>query len=79
MPTGSSSWMSSASAGYELRGVEAAIWSWLTLSYARTDLVRLSAHLLGLPEPAAASRLDAILTGWQTLGLLATQLEPADD
>jgi hypothetical protein len=57
--------------GCELRGVEAAIWSWLSLSFPHAKIVRHLAALLGAPEAEAAARLRETLDGWQADGLIA--------
>jgi hypothetical protein len=61
--------------GCELRGVEAAIWSWLSLSFPHAKLVRHLAALLNAPEAEAAARLRETLDGWQAAGLLAASAD----
>ena len=58
-----------------LRGVEAAVWGWLTLAYPYPKLVQLLAALLVLSSADAEQRLVAILQDWRAAGLLQ-MLEP---
>lgn len=53
-----------------LRGVEAAVWSWLSLSYPHPALVRLIAAQVAIPPADADRRLRAILGDWRARGLL---------
>jgi hypothetical protein len=55
---------------HTLRGVEAAVWDWLTLAYPYPALVEMLAALLTLPSDQSAERLGDILAAWQTAGLL---------
>lgn len=58
---------------HTLRGVEAAVWDWLTLAYPYPVLVEMLAALLALSPGEAAARLEAILAAWQTAGLLEVE------
>ena len=61
-----------------LSGIEAAIWSLLTLRcYPYQQLLSLVAALMDLPELEAEHRLRLVLKGWQSCGLLVST-EPAD-
>lgn len=61
--------------GYELHGVEAAIWSWLPLAFPYAKLVRLLTGLFGVPTPQAAARLRETLEDWQAQGLLVASTD----
>lgn len=61
---------------HALRGVEGAIWSWLSLSYSYPKLVRLVAALLALPANDAEQTLLDVLHGWHEAGLLCIQEQP---
>jgi hypothetical protein len=55
---------------YALRGVEAAVWSWLALAYPYPQIVGFLAELLAAPVEQAEQRLAAILKAWLAAGLL---------
>ncbi len=55
---------------HRLFGLEAAVWSWLTLGYPYPRLVRLTAALLSLAPAEAEPHLARCLTDWQVAGLL---------
>ncbi|MBP7694549.1 MAG: hypothetical protein KA764_21690 [Anaerolineales bacterium] len=59
-----------------LRGVEMAVWNWLTLAYPYPRLVVLLAESLAVSPAAAEAQLAALLRGWQAAGVLEVQ-EPA--
>ena len=59
-----------------LRGAEAAVWSWLSLSYPYADLVRLLATQMAVSPADSDRRLRSILRDWRARGLLETA-EPA--
>lgn len=58
---------------HALSGVEAAIWSWLTLSYTFTKLTKLTAALLNVTQAEARQRLRATLDVWRQAGWLQVQ------
>jgi hypothetical protein len=55
---------------YTLQGIEAAVWSWLTLAYPYPKLVTLTAALLALPPEEAEQQLWALLAKWHSDGIL---------
>jgi len=63
------------SRGIELRGVEAAVWSWLSLAYPYAWLVEHLALLTGTPAAEAAAHLRGVLDGWLAHGLLVPEAE----
>jgi len=58
-----------------LRGIEATVWSWMTLSAPRYRLAELLACLSGVELPAAAERVREFLDMWCEAGLLEPILE----
>lgn len=58
---------------YCLRGVEAAVWDWLTLAYPYPRLLTLLANLLAVSPAQAAVPLHAMLRQWADMGLLAQE------
>ena len=54
-----------------LRGLEMAVWDWLTLAYPYGKLVRLTAALLCIPPAEAEAKLAELFQQWQAAGLLA--------
>ncbi len=59
-----------------LRGLECAVWSWLSLEYSFSDLLALVAELLGASEKEAQQRLVELLQTWMSAGLLEEESEP---
>ena len=60
-----------------LRGVDAAVWSWLTLAYPYPQILRLLMALLASTPAEAELRLGVILQGWVESGLL--KMEPVSN
>jgi hypothetical protein len=58
--------------GHELRGVDAAVWSWLALAYPRPKLLRLLGALLGATDAEAADYLGETLEAWRANGLVVS-------
>lgn len=53
-----------------LRGKEAALWSWLSLSYPYPKLAAMMSVLLGVSNAEAEQELETILQAWLSVGLL---------
>jgi len=58
-----------------LRGVEAAVWDWLTLAYPYPRLLALLVELLAVPPAQAAVTLRELLHRWIDIGLLVQEGE----
>lgn len=54
----------------ELRGAEAAVWSWMALSYRYPRLLALLAAFLAVSPSQAAAPLQTMLDQWVETGLL---------
>jgi hypothetical protein len=61
---------------FTLRGVDEAVWSWLTLGYSSARLVELLAALGDIPLERAADELGAILARWLASGILVKDADP---
>ncbi len=57
---------------WRIRGVEAAIWDFLTLAYPYARIVRFVSLLLRTPIDEAERTLLATLHGWQSAGIVQT-------
>lgn len=55
---------------FTLQGVDAAIWSWLSLRYSYQKLIHLVAALLAVSDVDAEHTLRTTLHRWHTQGLL---------
>lgn len=55
---------------WSLRGVEAAVWDWLSLGYSFDEIVGLLKVLVGASDEEARERLVAMLEGWKQAGIV---------
>jgi hypothetical protein len=59
-----------------LRGIDAAVWSWLGLNYGYEDVLAFAAAFLNQPTETARQKLNQILYYWVELGLLVPDERP---
>jgi len=64
---------------FNLRGLEAIVWSWLTLGFPYSKIASLLSTILESPISEAEFRLNIILRQWVENGLLTIEENAAHD